>query len=575
MTRPDRAVLSIAGLAVSILVFAWPQLAVSMGGAPTWYPLVTVLFALLMAGLVAAWPRRGLESSPARAAVTPAALIVAVVAAALVAVAIYRWTRILAWQPYEADMLIVIREATRRFLNGRTPYTTYRTYDAPWNIAMPYGPGLWGPYLIPQLLRLDFRFVTIAGELFVPVWCGVAAIVESARGRIAGAAAWLAVLAALLVAFDVQGFTRIGHTPVYWPLLPLFAAMIWRSRWLHAACLLGVLIAARTTMVAIVPVFLMAAWTADRRRFPAVLAVLAITVTVVVLPFVVWDYRGIWDNMVLSYPRVMREAVWPVLARPGMETIGLTEWLLERHREALVAPAQVLIMIGVYAATWPAIRRGATPLPWMALALFAFSMTTLYPVHYLYYDVLLLLASGAIVETLGIEPLRMATGPWLGSLAAVIALMFVATLGVLAPFPHVAAGEDTKGHMLRSGFGMAERDGERRFSWITGHQATIVISRASAAAADIVVTAQSPFGSADPAQSMTAILNGTVLAHVSIAAGWQEVRLVAPRSTWWIGFNQLQLVFSSTVSPRDVGAGDDTRQLALAVSRVDVTPRKE
>jgi hypothetical protein len=336
-----------------------------------------------------------------------------------------------------------------------------------------------------------------------------------------------------------------------------------------------VLVAARTTMVAIVPVFLMAAWTVDRRRFPAVLAALAITITVVVAPFVVWDYRGIWDNMVVSYPRVMREAVWPVLARGGMETIGLTEWLLERHREALVVPAQVLIMIGVYAATWPAIRRGATPLPWMALALFAFSMTTLYPVHYLYYDVLLLLASGAIVETLGIEPLRMAAGPWLSSLAAVIALMFVATLGVLAPFPHVAAGEDTAGHMLRTGFGMAERDGERRFSWIAGHQATVVIPRGSAEAADIVVTAQSPFGSADPAQSMTAILNGTVLAHVAVAAGWQEVRLVAPRSTWWIGFNQLQLVFSSTVSPRDVGAGDDTRQLALAVSRVDVTPRKE
>ena len=164
-------------------------------------------------------------------------------------------------------MLIVIREATRRFLNGRTPYTTYRTYDAPWNIAMPYGPGLWGPFLVPQLLRLDFRFLTIVGELFVPVWCGVAAIVESARGRLAGAAAWLAVLAALVLAFDIQGFTLIGHTPVYWPLLPLFAAMTWRSRWVHAACLLGVLVVARTTMVAVVPVFLMAAWTTDRRRF--------------------------------------------------------------------------------------------------------------------------------------------------------------------------------------------------------------------------------------------------------------------------------------------------------------------
>ena len=66
-----------------------------------------------------------------------------------------------------------------------------------------------------------------------------------------------------------------------------------------------------------------------------------------------------------------------------------------------MVPAQLLVMTGVYGTTWSAIRRGATPLPWMALALFAFSMTTLYPVHYLYYDVLLLLVSGAIVETLG------------------------------------------------------------------------------------------------------------------------------------------------------------------------------
>jgi len=41
------------------------------------------------------------------------------------------------------------------------------------------------------------------------VWCGVTAVVEAARGRIAAAAAWLAVLTALLLAFDVQGFTTI------------------------------------------------------------------------------------------------------------------------------------------------------------------------------------------------------------------------------------------------------------------------------------------------------------------------------------------------------------------------------
>ena len=327
-------------------------------------------------------------------------------AVAIVAGAAYRWTRLLLWQPYQADMLIVIREATRRFLGGHTPYTTYRTYDAPWTIAMPYGPALWGPFAVPQLLRLDFRFVTVLGELFVPLWCGVAAIAEAGRGRLVNAVAWLTVLAALVLVLDVQGFTLIGHTPVYWPLLPLFAFAVGRSRWVLAACLLGLLVVARTTMVAVIPAFLGAVWVADRRKFSSSLAALTTTIAVVIVPFVAWDHRGIWDNMVLSYPRVMKESVWPVLARSGIETIGVTEWLLERHREALVVPAQLLVMAGVYGAAWQALRRGAAPLPWMALALFAFSMTSLYPVHYLYYDVLLLLVCGLMVTPLASGPVQ-------------------------------------------------------------------------------------------------------------------------------------------------------------------------
>src|SRR5207237_203008 len=81
-----------------------------------------------------------------------------------------------------------------------------------------------------------------------------------------------------------------------------------------------------------------------------------------------WDSRGIWDSMVLSYPRVMAAAVWPVLARPGQETIGLTEWLLEHHRESLVVPLQAIAMLGVYAAAWAALARRQRALPWMALA---------------------------------------------------------------------------------------------------------------------------------------------------------------------------------------------------------------
>ena len=73
---------------------------------------------------------------------------------------------------------------------------------------------------------------------------------------------------------------------------------------------------------------------------------------------------------------------------------------------------------------------------------------------------------------------------------------------------------------------------------------------------------------------MTAILNGTLLTEAAIPPGWQEIRIAAPSSAWWIGFNELRLLFSATVSPRDVGSGDDPRPLALAVSRVDVVERR-
>lgn len=574
MTRPDRATFPIAGLVAGILVFTWPQLSAWIPGAPTWYPLVTALFTLFVVAIVLTWPRADSAPGVGNRPVRPVALIVTVVGAAIVVGAAYRWTRLLAWQPYQADMLIVVREATRRFLSGRMPYTTYRTYDAPWNIAMPYGPGLWGPYLIPQLLRLDFRFLTIVGELFVPVWCGVVAAVESARGHAGRATAWLAVLAALVFCFDVQGFTLIGHTPVYWPLLPLFAAAAARQRWAQAACLLGALALARTTMVAVIPVFLMAAWTADRRRFALVLVCLLVTIAAVLVPFVIWDYRGVWDNMVLSYPRVMKESVWPVLARNGIETIGLTEWLVEQHREAIVVPAQILVMVGVYGATWRALRQGAVALPWMALALFAFSMTSLYPVHYLYYDVLLLLVSGAIVGTLGSDAVRVTAMPWLVSLTALIVLMLAMAQGLLSPFPRIEPGGDAAA-ALRSGFAMSESDGQRRYSWIVGHDATIVLPRRSADPAVIVLSVRSAVDNTDAPQSVTAILNGTVLGHTAVPAGWRDIRFTAPRSTWWVGFNQLHLVLSSTVSPRAVGAGDDPRELALALSRIEVTPQPD
>src|SRR5207249_7793374 len=118
-----------------ILVFAWPELSASLRGAPASYPFVTAALTAIIVVIVGAWPtgsdRASVDAGPSRLAMGVAILV----AAAAIAIAAYRWIQLVMSQPYHADMLIVIREATRRFLSGRNPYTTYRSYDTSWEMA--------------------------------------------------------------------------------------------------------------------------------------------------------------------------------------------------------------------------------------------------------------------------------------------------------------------------------------------------------------------------------------------------------------------------------------------------------
>ena len=475
------------------------------------------------------------------------------------------------WHPYGADMLIVIREAGQRFLSGRDPYFTYRdTYDAPWNLVLPYGPMLWGPYLAPQILRLDLRVVTIIGELFVPVGCAIAATIEAGRGRLAHAGAWVALLAVLVSSINLRYFTPMGHTPVYWPLLPLFAALVTRRRWLLAACALGVLIVARSTMVAVAPILLIAVWKDDRARFGAACAVLALTVVALLAPFILWDPHAIWDGMVASYPRIMKGIVWPSADRGVINTFGVTGWLLSHGRGDLVEWAQLALMAPTCAAAWLAIRRGARSLPWMGLALFSFSMTSLWPVYYIYYDVLLLFVSAAIVEAFG-PALRMRA--WLATLAAVIVLVAVTTSAMTVAAPSIEIGAPAAQRALLDGFGATEREGNRYLVWVVSQRAVMALPRNSTAPADIAIDCR-PFLAPGPPQVVTAMLNGRTLVTRQLHDGWQTIRVPAPRAAWQIGFNKLEILSASITTLPDTFPAEDLRPRAFALSRVEVIPRK-
>ena len=156
-----------------------------------------------------------------------------------------------------------------------------------------------------------------------------------------------------------------------------------------AAVTAGLLIVARSTLVSIAPVLLLAVWYRDRPRAAGALALLIAATLLPFLPFAIWDWQALHYGLYGSYQHVMKMFVW-VQTDWVQHTIGTTALLLARGWSRAVELVQVVAMLAVYAAAAAAIRRGRRPLPWMALALFVFSMTTLWPVIYLYFDVAML-----------------------------------------------------------------------------------------------------------------------------------------------------------------------------------------
>ena len=256
------------------------------------YLLATALVTLLNIALVVIWDFAGSGEARWKAAVA-GPLAIAIVATLVLFTACHAWLHEILIRPHDwqrADMLVVVQLGMRRLLHGNNPYMIY---DVPWPAPLPYGIVMWAPMLILYLLHADVRFATIAGALFVPAACAIAAVAEARLGRFTIALAWLATMATVAFNVPMRDFIAIGHTPMYWPLLALFAWLVARERWYAAALACGLLIVARTTMVSIAPVFLIAVWHNARPRFAGCAALLTAGLYLPFLPFAVADWTAL------------------------------------------------------------------------------------------------------------------------------------------------------------------------------------------------------------------------------------------------------------------------------------------
>lgn len=511
-------------------------------------------------------------SSPAPSPIGPGLrtdAIVALVAVALLFVTARAWlTQILIHpnDPQRADMLVVIQLGIRRLLHGHTPYTMYQV---PWPATLPYGPVMWAPMIAPYLMHADIRFATLLGGLVIPAASALAAIAQARRGDILAAASWLLVVGVIAFSTDLGSFMSIGHTPAYWPLLPLFAWALHRERWIAAAILCGLLIVGRTTMVALVPALLIAAWQGHRPdRLVAVVAALVGTVVLLLLPFAITDFASLRYAFYGSYQHVIKGFVW-TSTDWATNTVGITGPLLSRGWRAAVEPVQAIAMLSVAAATWMRLRRGDAPVMWAAFSLLVFSMTTLWPVVYLYFDVFLLLVSAVLVMTWPAGG-RVWT-VWGSSLAAAAIVLLVTTLAMVPARASIDVGTGSARPFLSAGFSGDERAGDRDYAWVDGTRAKILVPSLRRRDATIAIVCEPYITVRGGHQQLTATLNGTLLGAADIGDGWQQVTFRTPARAWQIGVNELELALATAVAPRDTGEGSDTRQLSIAIDRLNVT----
>jgi len=536
--RAVRDSLLVALLAGAFWIFKLPEV---LPWRPLSAPGISTL--VLLAGLAAVcavWTREQTPGRSSRRGLVIAGLAFVAVIAVLVN-GFDDWiTRLVRFgiDPNRADMLVQIREAVVRFSAGLNPYIVYHV---PWELPLSYGPPLWMWYLVPYWLAADLRFVTIFGHAFVVVLMGVASASELLAGR------WLRGGLLFLLAVTVIGnplfdqFLLIGHTPAYWPLLGLFALLVASGRHVAAAALLGMLVGARTTMVSLVPVFLIFLWRTDRKRLVPALAAMTAVVAITFGPFLLLDWRTLVYGMYGNYVRVIQEHVW---ARTDWmaSTLGPTRLLVAAGWSAYAGLAQMTAMAATCAIVWWRLKPADSPAPWFCVSLTVFSMTTLWPVWYVFLDVFVF---GLALLVADWSP-RLRERPW--TTTAVVAGITAATLaGTLLVSPGVyydiEPGRTPRWH-LRSGFGDDARDETGGFAWATRATVHLRVPRGARTDAQLAITCAPFDDGASAPQTLLVRLNGEPLGQVALRPGVQTVSVPARSRHWRIGNNDVTLAFA-------------------------------
>ncbi|HEX6463098.1 MAG TPA: hypothetical protein VFZ98_01540, partial [Vicinamibacterales bacterium] len=202
----------------------------------------------------------------------------------------------------------------------------------------------------------------------------------------------------------------------------------------------------------------------------------------------------------------------------------------------------------------------------MALSLLVFSMTTWWPVIYVYFDVWILLIAGLLaMHRAPFVSTRRAFLTMGASLA--IAVAAVGAAGARSPGASILVdvGTPAAAPLTGAGFGADEPsyDGNRNFVWVTDTIARVRLPRAGWTGADIAIDIEPYAPGGGARQTVAASVNGRSIGVTTLSPGWQTIEFHAPRRDWNYGFNVLSLYFGyARPDPRS------GRNLSVGIDRI-------
>lgn len=292
-----------------------------------------------------------------------------------------------------ADMLPTIQTAIGDVLQGENPYrgSALRTSDR----FLPYLPALWLPYVPAVWLKFDIRYLGLVAVLATGAMLALAPWnTSSGKPRLQPTWEQLALAGCLLLAPNAVWFGAIaGHTHTYWLYLTGLLWSLTRQHWLYAGVWLGLCLSSRQIIITILPILMIYAWKhLPLKAFFSLVGAALLSIFLLLAPF---GLQGIQYFVLIFAPAYLQLAD-SLLDTPQSwfiwHSFGLSSFFYAFGLQKALPFAGIALIVATYILAWVRISSVRSCVRFMALGLFAATVSVGTPMRYEFIPILIFLS---------------------------------------------------------------------------------------------------------------------------------------------------------------------------------------